>query len=688
MNRIANFASSLILMAAAFASAMAFADKDLSSWRKYSQAELISETTSLIPGSSATVGLRVRLAPKWHTYWVNPGDSGAALRLVFNNSPEVKVVRVLHPYPKRFETGPLISFGYANEVLFPIELQVSENARKGDVLRIEIEAEWLVCEDVCIPAVDTLHLDMPVGALDEVVPTDHFKYFQRVRGMVPRQSPSAARYVENEGNLELNLSDVGADRDFVDFFTFKNSGATNEAPVVKSKDGVLNLVFHKANVPQAKPDRIGMLITRRKAGGQIEAVQYGDSGWKFDEKGGGQAGGGAQGLLWMLVSAFLGGLILNLMPCVFPILSMKLLSLLKLSEAHPGEVRANNAAYVAGVLVSFIGVALLLWGLRSAGQLVGWGFQLQSPVFLSLLSWLFFALSLNLLGLFEIDFINSGFGQRLTYLGGLSGSFFTGVLAVVVASPCTAPFMGVALGFGISQPLPILIAIFTALGLGLAFPYIVFTIFPRAIRIMPRPGMWMVRVKQAMAFPLLLTLVWLLWVLGQVRGPNAVALVLAGCVTLGFALWLSAWRQKVAIAVAALTLAGGLVYIYRSEVRAAHVQQGPDVWQAYSPALLESLKGKPVFVNMTADWCLTCKVNERLVFNDSEIMELLKAKQVNLIKGDWTQRNEDITLFLNRYDRVGVPFYVLYSPAHPNGQILPEVLTKSGFKEMILKAFP
>ncbi|MBX3021424.1 MAG: thioredoxin family protein [Bdellovibrionales bacterium] len=674
----------LVLTILTCAAPLASAEKDFSSWRKFSQGELISETTALTPGATATVGLRIRLAPKWHTYWVNPGDSGTAIRLNFDNSHGLRVVRVMMPIPKRFETGPLISFGYDKEVIIPIELDVDKDAKIGDTAHIQVDAEWLVCEDVCIPAIDTLKLDVPIGRLEDVKPTDHFNAFQKVRARVPQVRASAPQYIADGENMALMVKDWPADRDFAEFFPFKNSGVTNEAPVVSTSAEGLLLKLHKANVPQAKADRTGVLVMRNKSG-QVEAWQFGDSGWSFEQS---KPKASLADLWWMLLSAFVGGLILNLMPCVFPILSIKLLSLLKLAEKHPDEVRSNNFAYVAGVLVSFVLIALLLSGLRSAGTLVGWGFQLQSPVFLSLLSWLFFVLALNLLGLFELDIFDAGFGQKLTRLGGLPGSFFTGVLAVVVASPCTAPFMGVALGFGLSQPTYVLFAVFACLGLGLAFPYLVFAIFPSWIRILPKPGMWMMRLKQAMAFPLLLTLVWLLWVLGQVRGPNAVAFVLAGCVTLGFAFWLSAWRRLIAALIAAITVVGGLTYIYRAERRAVSVDAGPDIWQPYSPALLESLRGKNVFVNMTADWCLTCKVNERLVFSDPEVVGLFEKKNIVLIKGDWTQRNEEITLFLNRYERVGVPFYVLYSPQHPNGQVLPEVLTKSTFMDWIHKEFP
>ncbi|NJL25075.1 MAG: hypothetical protein HC902_07810 [Calothrix sp. SM1_5_4] len=336
-----------------------------------------------------------------------------------------------------------------------------------------------------------------------------------------------------------------------------------------------------------------------------------DPGWKFEQR---PVNAPVGDLWWMLVSAFLGGLLLNLMPCVFPVLSIKLLSLLKLSAAHAGEVRRQNLAYVAGVMVSFVLIAGVLSGLRSAGSLIGWGFQLQSPVFLSLLIWLFFILSLNLFGVFELDLLNAGFGHRLTKLGGVSGSFFTGVLAVVVASPCTAPFMGVALGFGLSQPTAVLVAVFCALGFGLAFPYVVFAVFPGWIRVLPKPGMWMVRLKQVMAFPLLLTCLWLVWILGQVRGPNTVVVVLSGCLVLAFAFWLSRSSKLWALLLAAFSLVGGLAFVNSTEKLKASSTQLEEDWQPYSPVLLESLKGKNVFVNMTADWCLTCKVNERLVF--------------------------------------------------------------------------
>jgi thiol:disulfide interchange protein DsbD len=290
-----------------------------------------------------------------------------------------------------------------------------------------------------------------------------------------------------------------------------------------------------------------------------------------------------------------------------------------------------------------------------------------------------------LIGVYEIDLLDAGFGHSLTKHGGLWGSFFTGVLAVVVSSPCTAPFMGVALGFGLAQPTPILLGVFLSLGLGLAFPYLLFVVFPSWVNILPRPGAWMKTLKQVMAIPLLLTIVWLVWILFQVRGINGVCIVLIGCIALGFALFMKGQFVR-AMAVMALFVCAGL--IYNSHSVALHSEQVNGLWEPYSEARLTELKGKNVFVNMTADWCLTCKVNERLVFDDAEVQALLKVKNVVWLKGDWTERNEEITRFLNRYDRVGVPFYVLYSLQNPAGTPLPEVLTKAAFIEFINKEFP
>lgn len=661
---------------------MAGAEKSISAWRKYTSAELVSETTAVSPGQPGTLGLKIKLADRWHAYWVNPGDAGMPIRVKFNGDAAVKILRVLHPIPERQMTGPLVSYGYSKEVLLPIEVLIAADAKPGATLKFEAEVDWLVCQDVCIPANDKLKLELPLAALGEVKPSSEFALFQRTRRLLPEPQSEYPRFVREGGTAILKLPLIPDEEEYVDFFPFKGAGVTTAA--AKFSGG--NLEFALSGVPAVSPERVGLLVLKVRANQQLRGLQFGESGWTYESKSG---AADARGIWWMLVSAFLGGLILNLMPCVFPILSMKLLGLLKLGKAHVREVRLQNLAYVAGVLVSFLSIALILSMLRTAGNLVGWGFQLQSPVFLALLSWLFFALSLNLLGLYEIDFINSGLGGKWTRGSGLLGSFFTGVLAVIVASPCTAPFMGAALGFGLSQSTPVLVAIFLMLGLGLAFPYLMFVIAPSLLVILPRPGVWMNTLKKVMAVPMFATTFWMVWVLQQVRGTPAVAVVLGVSAALGLALWRPRkGRARILInALAVLAFAGGIVFIYASE-RPAVERVADGIWQPYSDARLAELRGKNIFVNMTADWCLTCKVNERLVFSDPEVQALLKAKQVIGLKGDWTQRNEQITRFLNGYSRVGVPFYVLFSKVHPEGLPLPEVLTKNSFVEYINSEFP
>lgn len=670
---------SIFSLALACACAPAFAEKDFSSWRKFSAGELIAESTAVAPGSTVTAGIRITLEGNWHTYWVNAGDSGTAIRLDFKNGPGVRVKAVHMPVPTREKSGPLISFAYGKEVVFPIELEIGPNFVAGQTAHVEVDAEWLICDEVCIPAIDTLKLDLPIETLEAVRPSASLGVIQKFLARVPAVQSDFPKLQDSGESVELKIKGWAREQQVVDFFPFRGSGVTNEKPEAVLIDDVMTLRFAKSNVPRAGAERVGVLVFSGAAG--LQAVQFGTANWSFTEAGVGEAG--AQ-LLWMLLSAFLGGLILNLMPCVFPILSIKLLSILKISAQSKSLVRKQNMGYVAGVMVSFLVIALVIAALRSAGHLVGWGFQLQSPIFLALLSWLFVLLSMNLWGIFEIDFIDSGIGGKWTRLGGFWGSFFTGVLAVVVASPCTAPFMGVATGFGISQPTPVLMAVFLSLGFGLAFPYALMTVVPSALWFLPKPGPWMEWVKKLLAVPLILTVVWLLWVLSQISGFAGLAAALVGCVI--FAL-LVVIRIPKTMALSVGFLSAVALSLFVGSLANVKSENHGD-WKPYDEKLMVELKGQNVFVNMTADWCLTCKVNERLIFADPDVLQLLKNKNVNLVMGDWTQRNEQITRFLSRYSRVGVPFYVLFSAQNPGGRVLPEVMTKSTFIEEIKKEFP
>ncbi len=384
--------------------------------------------------------------------------------------------------------------------------------------------------------------------------------------------------------------------------------------------------------------------------------------------------------------AILGGAILNLMPCVFPVLSIKALSLANTSS--DSELKTNGWAYTAGAVFTFTLVAAIMLGLRASGSAIGWGFQLQSPILVSLLVYLFFIMGLALSGAIELGSGLSGLGQKLTEGKGLKRSFFTGALACVVASPCTAPFMGSALGFAIGQSAPVALLVFAALGFGMALPFLLLCYWPSLAHKLPKPGLWMEKLKQFLAFPLYLTAIWLLWVLGRQAGSDAIAVVAIGLVLIYFSLWLCQHSRLPAALVitAGLILVVTLPAVFISQEPARQTKQ--DAWQAYSPDVLAKARtqGRPVFVNLTADWCITCLANEKLVLGTTATQKLFKDHDIITIKGDWTNYDEQITELLTQHNRSGVPLYLVY-PAHGGApQLLPQILDSDTLETALSRA--
>ncbi|WP_288129328.1 protein-disulfide reductase DsbD [Microbulbifer sp.] len=400
------------------------------------------------------------------------------------------------------------------------------------------------------------------------------------------------------------------------------------------------------------------------------------------------------GLLLAVALAFAGGILLNLMPCVFPVLSIKALAI-----THNGDHRRHlhGWMYTAGVVATFVGIAALMLGLRAAGEAVGWGFQLQSPAVVAVLIYLFFAMGLSLSGVTEFGTRLMGLGAGNTAGTGLGGSFATGALATVVASPCTAPFMGSALGFAITQSPLIALAVFAALGAGMAAPFLLLTYVPRLAERLPRPGPWMETLKQLLAFPMYLTAVWLLWVLGRQTGSDGVALVLAGAVAIAFALWMwprpqddgRKWRWgkgTVAIATAAIAL----LLLPQLSTRTDSLNQGQKsgYWQTYSPDALDAARaeGQPVLINMTAAWCITCLANEKAVLSSDTVTAAVESLGITALKGDWTNQDPQISELLTRYGRTSVPLYLLYPAGGGEPQILPQILTRDGLLKAMREA--
>ena len=565
------------------------------------EAELVAERDALMPGEPITVALRLAAIPGWHTYWRNPGDSGEPTRIEWRLPPGFTAGDIEWPVPVRIPVGPLMNFGYKGEVLLLTRLVAPADLGAGPVT-LRAKAYWLVCEVQCLQQDAELSIDLPV-ARNAGADARWGKPIAAARAQVPVPAPAQWSFSARaeEGGASLAIApppNVELKEAF--FLPFEEGKVEPAAPQVLAREGEgYRLALRAAAQPVGAFERVsGVLISQNTNPLVIDipiAARFADLG-----------------LVAALALAFAGGLLLNLMPCVLPVLSIKVLGF-----AQGGDARLPHALlYSAGVLVSFWLLAAALIGLRALGSQLGWGFQLQSPVAVALLAAFFLVLALNLSGFIEF---------RSSFAGGPSGHFLSGVLAVVVASPCTAPFMGAALGYAVFESGWRAFAVFTALGLGMALPYAALAAAPGWRRYIPKPGPWMPRLKRWLAVPLYGTVIWLAWVLvQQVTPPSAQH---------------PGWEPYSAQQVAALTAAG-----------------------------------KPVFVDFTAAWCVTCQVNERVVLARDDVRAAFRARGVTLVRADWTRRDPEIARALADLGRSGVPAYVLYMPGRAP-QLLPELLT-------------
>jgi thiol:disulfide interchange protein DsbD len=623
---------------------------------------LVADVASLAPGRDVAVGLRFEPERGWHVYWKNPGDSGEAPRLVWSLPPGFSATEFAWPAPVRIPVGPLVNFGYEGAIVLPATLHVPHELATAAV-KLGADATWLVCnEDECIPGRAPLSLELPVEPVAR--PSAEAALFGAARARVPVALPSdwqVSATAEGE-RLALTVRGyIGALAPPPAFFPFSREVIEHAAPQAATRTGD-GLRIELARAPSNPPVRSldGVLVLDGQA--YAIAAPLVTPGLAVEP----------------LVLAFAGGLLLNLMPCVFPVLAMKAFALLGLGAHGRRRARAHGLAYTAGVLVAFWALAGALLAVRAGGAPLGWGFQLQSPAVVAALAALFFWLALMLLDVTTFGSSFMGVGNELATSGGHRGAFFTGVLATVVATPCSAPFMGAALGYALVQPPAIALGVFTALGLGLALPYLAITMVPSLGAWLPRPGRWMDVAKQLLAFPMLATVVWLVWVASLQSGPPAVAAMLAMLVLLGFAAWVgrqwSGRSARVAVAsavVAALVVAAS---IERADTPAAS-HAG---WERYSTARLDELLAarRPVFVDFTAAWCVTCQVNERLVLAHPRVRERMQALGVVPVRADWTTPDPDITRALQQFGRDGVPLYVLYSGREDEPpRILPQLLT-------------
>lgn len=644
------------------------------------QARLVASQATVAPGQRFTVALAQNIKPHWHTYWLNPGDSGQATSIDWQGT---EAGAIQWPTPSIQAIGPIVNYGYEGKPALLVDLTVPADAKPGSRFKPTAEVRWLVCKDVCIPEQVSLGLDLPVGA--EAKAGADAAQVEEWRGAIPKPATFAVQLKAAAQGVQLSGPATGVTKAY--FFADTWGAVAHSAPqALKGQGGgwALDIPAGDEPVPAGKP-LSGVLVLTTAAGEQAWTVSA------AMPQGAGKGPGPADlsapaaattptpspesdlGLLPALALALVGGLILNLMPCVFPVLSIKALALVR-----EGNHKAEGLAYTAGVLLSFAALAAVLVALRAGGQQVGWGFQFHSPVFVLIVSYLLFIVGLNLSGVFDFGGSFTGVGSNLAARQGLAGSFFTGVLAAVVATPCTAPFMGAALAFALAQPAAVMLAVFLALGLGLALPFLILAFWPAAQRWLPRPGAWMDKFKQFLAFPMYAAVVWLLWVLAQQAGPDGVAMALGGLVLIAFALWVRRAGQGVVSGVAmvaSFALALGVVH-WIKPVELTEVRAESNV-EAYNAERLAELRAqnKPVFVNMTAAWCISCLVNERVALSRPEVKEAFAKAGVAYLKGDWTREDPHITAVLKAHGRSGVPLYLYYAPGAAEAQVLPQILT-------------
>jgi thiol:disulfide interchange protein/DsbC/DsbD-like thiol-disulfide interchange protein len=666
------------------------------------KARLVSEASAIAPGQSFWVALELNIRDGWHTYWRNPGDSGQATSIKWQLPPGFTAGDIVWTTPHRFELPPLVNYGYAKHAVHLVNITAPRDLKAGAPAVLSAKASWLVCSDVCIPEDADLQLKLPVnGEAGTVDPADA-ALFTEARAELPSPQFAATTARVQNGQLVISLGkEWGATLPQITslaFFPYDDGGIEYAAPqsMTRGRDGV-ELALKLGDRPPKSGTIRGVLMATEQSGSESVTVPM-EIAAPLSGTGGVSAAGGAQtdhSLAVLLLFAILGGMILNLMPCVFPVLSIKAIGLVEQAKKHPAAVRAKGLVFAAGVVSSMLCLAGVLLILRAGGEQVGWGFQLQSPLFVTLLVYLLLAVGLNLSGVFEVGGGLAGVGDGLTQGDSYRASFFTGVLTTLVATPCTAPYMAVAAGAALSQPPFFALCIFAALGFGLALPYLVLSFAPWMRRALPKPGAWMDTLKQIFAFPIYASAAWLLWVLAQQSSSLGLGAALAGAILIAFAAWAyqksksSASRGRVA-ALATATLAVLLAIVL--PVRFADVAaaapgpstgggQAADGWQRYDAAQVAKLNaaGRPLLVNFTASWCLTCLVNERNAFNDSAVQEVFRTKGVTLMKGDWTNRDPAITQALAAFGRAGVPLYVVYNgkPGSSEPVVLPQLLTAS-----------
>ncbi|GAA5215001.1 protein-disulfide reductase DsbD family protein [Corallincola platygyrae] len=676
------------------------------------EVQLVSELSHWQPNETNWVAVVLRHEHHWHTYWANPGESGLPTRIKWTLPEGVSAGDIQWPVPKRIEAAGIINIGFEDDTLLMVRLTGSPADNSGAV-RIQADVSWLVCKEACIPGDASLKMSVPLivsGENDGNIPlkTEFAQAFTDTRSLVPQQHSFIATSAVTETEIQLQLAATDLEQSQLDLQqVLKSDLFAEQESLVQASATPSWQVSGKTHSEETLiatlplndyflelPDTTHwVMITPQNQKIRFSAESGAIVSPTIDP--GALSGSGEQltapptqasttPLLLLMAMALVGGLLLNLMPCVFPVLAIKAVSLVKLRGKEKQEARKHGWLYLAGIQASLLLLSGLLLALKLSGQQLGWGFQLQDPWFLAVLATLMFAMGLALFGVFELGARFMSLGQEQVNQGGYKASFLSGVLAVVVASPCMTPLMAPAVGAALTLPAIEMVAIMLSLGFGLALPFWAISMVPKLAALLPKPGAWLETFKQAMAFPLLLTSVWLLWLLSNHQILAVIATLLVWVIA-AFVIWLQRRQLRRTLVVTTVILVASLISYFvvmpsqRSELALPE--------QVYSQELLQQKlsDAQPVLVNMTADWCLTCKVNERVTFADSDVKQAFNELGVSYLVGDWTHQDAAITQYLDKFQHAGVPLYVIYD-TQGNSQVLPQLLTPALLIDSLQKA--
>ncbi len=671
------------------------------------------------PGKQVWLGLQLAHQPDWHTYWKNSGDSGLPTTLEWQLPAGITAGEIAWPTPKKIPIGTLANYGYEKTVLLPVPVTVAQTF-SGAQLDVKLKAAWLVCRKECIPQEGDFSLSIPVKSSTAI----NSQLFQATFDATPKPLPAGNSQVETSNALgqaiKVSLSGLPAalQGKKLDFFPETGSVIEPAAAWQQAWQGAVwtaqvPLSGQRTESPTVMPVVVALEGDASGRAYRIETPVKGEwpkvaaaavlpptleAALKANASSGAaplQASTAPLGPWAALLGALLGGMILNLMPCVFPVLAIKVVSFVHVKDQATRVTAA--LAYTAGVVLSFLALGALLLGLRAAGEQLGWGFQLQSPAVVAALAMLFTLMGLNLAGLFEFGNFLPSRVASLQAKNPAIDSFLSGVLATAIASPCTAPFMGASLGYAVGLPAAQALAVFGAIGLGMALPYLAASVVPAVARALPRPGAWMVTFKQLMAFPMFATVVWLVWVLGQQSGIDGAGALLGLLVLMTLVIWALTLKGRTRLVIATLSIAAGVAAVstigpnvIQSQETAttgtARAGASTTGWQTWEPGRVDQLnaQGQSVFVDFTAAWCVTCQYNKKTTLSDAAVMADFEAKKVALLRADWTRRDPAVTAALAQLGRSGVPVYVIYKPGRAP-VVLSEILSVGDVRAELAK---